>query len=157
MKYHFTKDKLILDEMRINVNDPPKINGIEPQLEEKESLFKYCYKNLNLKTKFTGSILLAKDFTSSMYVHMGFQRPMAYETVVEILIKNGNVALLKDLSKEMEKKRKRDAQKGARPQSDSTYLSFFKLYSSYASGGILILPSFPTLDQPNIYFPPFTS
>ena len=117
MKYTFTKENLILDEIRINVNDPPKINGIEPQ--PGESSFKYYYKNLNLKTKFTGIILLAKDFINSMYVHMGFQRPMAYETVVEIHIKNGNIVLLKDLSKEMEKKRKKDAQKGARPQSDS--------------------------------------
>jgi len=117
MKYHFTKDQLILDEMRINVNDPPKINGIEPQ--QGESSFKYYYKNLNLKTKFTGRILLAKDFIQSMYVHMGFQRPMAYETVVEIHIKNGNIVILKDLSKHMAKKREKNVNKGARPQSES--------------------------------------
>ena len=117
MKYHFTKDHLILDEMRVNVDDPPKINGVDP--EKGEDLFKYHYKNLNLKSKFTGSILLAKDFIDSMYVHMGFQRPMTYKTVVEIHIKNGNIFLLKDLSKEMAKRRKKDIDKGAQPQSDS--------------------------------------
>jgi len=117
MKYHFTKDQLILDEMKVNVNDPPKINGVEPQ--QGENQFKYHYKNLNLKTKFTGNILLAKDFIESMYVNMGFQRPMAYETVVEIHIKKGNIVLLKDLSKQMAKSREKDADKGAQPQSES--------------------------------------
>ncbi len=117
MKYNFTKNKLILDELQVNVDDPPKINGVEAQQES--SLFKYHYKNLKLQTNFTGSILLAKDFIQSMYVHMGFQRPMAFKTVVEIDIKNGEIISLKDLSKKMENLRKKDLYKGAQPQSDS--------------------------------------
>jgi hypothetical protein len=117
MKYLFTKDKLILDEMRVNTNDPPKINGVAP--EKGEDSFKYHYKNINLQSEFTGTILLAKDFINSMYVHMGFQRPMAYETVIEIRIKNGDIVLLKDLSKQMAKRREKDESKGAQPQSDS--------------------------------------
>lgn len=117
MKYIFTKDQLILDEMRVNINEPLKINDVEP--EPGESMFKYHYKNLNLKTEFSGRILLAKDFIQSMYVHMGFQRPMAYETVIEIHIIDGNITLLKDLSKEMAKRRKKNIGKGAHPQSDS--------------------------------------
>ncbi|MFX0043314.1 MAG: hypothetical protein ACFE8L_10405 [Candidatus Hodarchaeota archaeon] len=103
--------------MLVNVNNPPKINGIEPQ--EGDSLFKYYYNNLNLKTHFTGSILLAKDFIQSMYVHMGFQRPMAFKTVVEIELKNGEIISLKDLSRQMEEQRKKDINKGAQPQSNS--------------------------------------
>jgi hypothetical protein len=117
MKYHFVQDQLILDEMRVTTNDPRKFNDIVPQQEE--NLFKYCYKNLNLKVDFTGSILLAKDFIQSMYVHMGFQRPMAFETVVEINIENGTIVHIKDLSKKMAVKRKKDIQRGARPNSDS--------------------------------------
>ncbi|GAG79916.1 unnamed protein product, partial [marine sediment metagenome] len=103
MKYHFTKDKLILDGMRVNTNDPPRINGIEP--EKEGNLFKYYYKNLNLKTNFTGKVLLAKDFIQSMYVHMGFQRPIAFETVVEIDVKSGEIISVRDLSKQMEEYR----------------------------------------------------
>lgn len=117
MKYHFTKDQLILDEMRVNVNDPPKINGIKPQ--QGESLFKYHYRNLNLKSKFTGTVLLAKDFIQSMYVHMGFQSPMAFKTVVEIQIERGNIISLEDLSKEMEEQRNKDPYKGDQPQTNS--------------------------------------
>ena len=117
MKYLFTRKRLILDELLINVNDPPKINSVEPQ--QGNDLFKYHYKNLNLKTNFTGRVLLAKDFIESMYIHMGFQRPMAFKTVVEIEIKNGEIISLKDLSRQMEEQRKKDLYKGAYPQSNS--------------------------------------
>ncbi len=43
MKYFFTKNRLILNEILVNVADPPKINGIEPQ--QGNNLFKYHYKN----------------------------------------------------------------------------------------------------------------
>lgn len=117
MKYCFTKNRLILDEIRVNVADPLKINGVEPQ--KGDSLFKFHYTNLNLKTNFTGSALLAKDFIQSMYVHMGFQRPIAFKTVVEIQVENGDIILLKDLSKQMEVRRKNNPIKGAQPQSNS--------------------------------------
>lgn len=115
MRYIFTDDHLILDGMRVNVDSPPNINGIEPQQED--NLFKYCYKNLNLKTNFTGNVLLAKDFIESMYVHMGFQRPMAFETVVEIQVESGEIISVKDLSRQMEDYRNQDLNKGAQPRS----------------------------------------
>ncbi|MFW9876115.1 MAG: hypothetical protein ACFFG0_23680 [Candidatus Thorarchaeota archaeon] len=117
MRYVFTEDELILDGMSVNVDNPPKINGVEP--EKEGNLFKYYYKNLNLKTKFTGKVLLAKDFIQSMYVHMGFQRPIAFETVVEIDIKSGEIISLRDLSKKVEELRDRNPNKGAQPSSNS--------------------------------------
>jgi len=117
MRYIITKDQLTLDRMQVNVDKPPKINGIKPQHGDR--LFKYYYKNLKLKTTFTGKILLAKDFIQSMYVHMGFQRPMAFETVIEMHVENGEIILLKDLSKQMEEQRKKNLFKGAQPQSNS--------------------------------------
>lgn len=117
MKYIFMKNQMILDELHVNVADPPRINGVEPQ--KGDNLFKYHYKNLSLQINFTGSVLLAKDFIQSMYVHMGFQRPMAFKTVVEIEIENGEIISLKDLSKQMEEQRKKDLYEGAQPQSNS--------------------------------------
>ena len=121
MKYNFTKDQLILEGMQVNTKKPPKINGIEPQTakETGNSLFDYCYQNLNLKTEFTGKVLLAKDFIQQMYVHMGFQRPMAFKTVVEIQVENGNITEIRDLSEKMEEERKKDVYKGAQPRSNS--------------------------------------
>lgn len=117
MEYNFINNKLVLTGMRVNVNEPTKINSVEPQ--KGDSLFKFHYNNLNLKTHFTGSVLLAKDFIQSMYVHMGFQRPMAFKTVVEIHVENGNIISLKDLSKQMEEKRKQNPYEGAQPQSNT--------------------------------------
>ena len=116
-KYIFIDNKLYLNELLVNTANPPKINGQRP--ENGNSIFKYHYKNLNLQTNFTGTVLLAKDFIQSMYVHMGFQRPMTFKIVIEIDIKNGEIISLKDLSKEMEEQRKEDLYKGAQPQSNS--------------------------------------
>ena len=54
-----------------------------------------------------------------MYVHMGFQRPMAFKTVVEIQVKNGTIISLKDLSKQIAEQRKKDPNKGSKPQSNT--------------------------------------
>lgn len=122
MKYIFTNDRLILDRMLVNTKKPPKINGVEPQKgnDTGNSLFDYCYKNLNLNTEFTGKVLLAKDFIQQMYVHMGFPRPMAFKTVVEIQVENGNITRIRDLSKQMEEERKQDIYKGAQPRTNSS-------------------------------------
>ena len=117
MKYHFINNQLFLDEMLVNGDDPPIINGIRPQNGAR--FFKYYYKNLKYKTTFTGKILLAKDFIQSMYVHMGFQRPMAFKTIIEIKMKDGKIISEKDLSKEMEEKRIKNVYEGASPRSDS--------------------------------------
>jgi hypothetical protein len=117
MKYDCIDGDLILNEMLINVKDPPSINGVEPK--PGGDLFEFRYENLNLKTKFTGAILLAKDFIRAMYVHMGFQRPMAFKMVIELRIDNGNITVEKDLSEKMEEYRKTDLHKDAQPPSRS--------------------------------------
>jgi hypothetical protein len=118
MKYILIENHLILDDLLVNVHEPLKINGVNP--EQGSEMFKYEYKNLNLKTNFTGRILLAKDFIDSMYVHMGFQRPIAFKTVLGLEFKNGELVLFQDLSKQMEKRRKKDPYKGAQPNSKTT-------------------------------------
>jgi len=117
MTYIVKEEQLILDRMRVNTKNPIEINDVKP--ESGGDLFDYCYSNLNLKTEFTGKLLLAKDFIHSMYVHMGFQRPMAYKTVVELYLEKGKITLFKDLSRKMEGDREQNATKGAAPSSNS--------------------------------------
>ena len=117
IKYRFINSQLFLNEMLVNVDNPPNINGIEPQ--RGDDLFKYLYKEMNFKNNFTGKLLLAKDFIQSMYVHRGFQRPIAYKTIIEIQMKDGNIISERDLSKEMEEKRIFNADEGVSPRSDS--------------------------------------
>lgn len=115
------KDKqLILDHMHVRTNDKIVVNGVSPKTSEKTdgmSFFNTIYENLELKTKFTGTLLLAKDFISEMYVHMGFQSPEAFRTVIEIQVSDGDILEVKDLSDEMEGRRKRGPMKPNRPDS----------------------------------------
>ncbi|TFG30138.1 MAG: hypothetical protein EU532_01500 [Promethearchaeota archaeon] len=121
MRYIFANEELILNSMFVNAKNPPKVNCIEPRAFKNEDnpIFDYYYENLNLKSEFTGKILLAKDFIDSMYVHMGFQRPMAYKTVIEIRVENGTIISTSDLSKKMEEYRNVDISKDAQPLSNS--------------------------------------
>ncbi|MFW9849136.1 MAG: hypothetical protein ACFFF4_08345 [Candidatus Thorarchaeota archaeon] len=123
MKYDCIDGILVLNGMDIRTQEePPAINNIKARSLESESgysMFSHSYENLNLKTRFTGSILLAKDFIESMYVHMGFQRPMAFRTVLEIQVQDGDIISVSDLSEKMEELRQRDSSKGARPETDS--------------------------------------
>lgn len=54
---------------------------------------------------FTGKIRLAKDFPEELYIHMGYQKPTAFKTVLDITLKEGRVVEIKDRSQEMEEKR----------------------------------------------------
>jgi hypothetical protein len=53
---------------------------------------------------FTGKIRLARDFINELYIHMGFQKPTAFRTVLDVTINNGKIINIKDRSADMEKK-----------------------------------------------------
>ncbi len=104
MWYKCENDKLILDGMSINVDKPTKVNGILPK--PTTDMFKFMYEGLSLKTRLSGSMLIAKDFIQSMYVHMGFQSPEAYKTVLQLEVQNGDIVKEDDLSAKMEARRR---------------------------------------------------
>jgi len=97
--------ELVLDGMSVSNKDPVEINGVMPT--QPKELFKYMYEGLSIKTKFTGSIMIAKDFIQSMYVHMGFQSPETYRTVIRLEVQYGNITREDDLSMSMESRRKK--------------------------------------------------
>ncbi len=117
MYYDCIDGKLILDKMEVNAREPIEVNGVKPVKEQ--NFFTSTYNNLGLKTDFTGTLLLAKDFIQGMYVHMGFQRPIAYRTVLQISILDGDITLVEDLSKHMEQKRQEDPDRDAQPTDPS--------------------------------------
>ena len=115
MTYIIVGEHLQLLEMKVTVEDtkekPPKINDVKPKLM-KEGLIHLTYKNLKLKTSFTGNILIAKDFIDSMYVHMGFQSPLSFEKVIELEFEDGNLLNVRDLTKKMKEWRDKDISDG---------------------------------------------
>jgi hypothetical protein len=121
MFYDCKNRELVLDHMHVRTTDKISVNGIEPK-EAGESdefaFFDKFYENMGLKTKFTGKILLAKDFISEMYVHMGYQRPSSYRTVLEIEVRDGAILEVKDLSEKMEERRRLGQQKPSSPETD---------------------------------------
>ncbi|TXT60873.1 MAG: hypothetical protein BAJALOKI2v1_70025 [Promethearchaeota archaeon] len=120
MRYKIIENYLVLDGFRFNsrMDNYPKINGREPESgDQSNSFFSFEYKNLNKKIAFTGSIWLAKDFIRSEYVHMGFQSPTAYKTVIKFDFEGGVIVNVEDKSKEIKKARRKRSCKEPKPPS----------------------------------------
>jgi hypothetical protein len=115
MTYTIVENRLFVHEMNVSVEDimekPPRINDIVPETK-KEGVLHLTYKSLKLKTQFTGKILIAKDFIDTMYVHMGFQSPISFKTVIELEISDGSLIKVNNFSKIMKKYRTRNISDG---------------------------------------------
>ena len=115
MTYTILERHLLLHEMQVTVEDTkgkhPVINEVNPEIK-KDGRIRLTYKNLKLHTKFTGEILIAKDFIGSMYVHMGFQSPLSFETVIEVKFEEGVLIKLRNISNKMNNLRKNDISDG---------------------------------------------
>ncbi|MHA1112536.1 MAG: hypothetical protein ACTSRE_15690 [Promethearchaeota archaeon] len=109
MGYKIDKGELLLNWMfiRTDLSNPPSINEVDGQIVTEEySMFSHRYEGLNIKSHFTGKFLIGKDFIRDLYVHMGFQKPITYKTVLEVFVEEGTVIEIKDRSVENEKFRK---------------------------------------------------
>ncbi|MHA1320354.1 MAG: hypothetical protein ACTSQ1_11175 [Promethearchaeota archaeon] len=115
MIYKIAENRLIVQEMNVTVKDlekkPPLINNVSPETK-KEGIINLTYSSLKLKTQFTGKILIAKDFIGYLYVHMGFQSPISFKTVIELKISDGTLIKATDFSEIMKKYRKLSATDG---------------------------------------------
>jgi len=105
--YDITNDGLFLTEMVIGeVEEGYKsIQDIMPTLSNKDSRDYPTYKGLRLLTSFTGKIRLGKDFIRELYVHMGYQKPSAYETLLEFDFEAGKLMSMQNISASNAKKR----------------------------------------------------
>ncbi|TFF96448.1 MAG: hypothetical protein EU544_00670 [Promethearchaeota archaeon] len=121
MRYEIIEKELLIEGFLVNTNsneEMPEILGIKPTRDhELNRIFKYEYRNLNLKVPFNGSLLLAKDFIDSEYVHMGYQSPTAYKTVLKFDFKDGIIVNVEDKSNQIEKAREKGDPKGHLPRS----------------------------------------
>ena len=94
--YELTDEALFLREMTINDKNGnyPPIGGVEPARTRHEA----TYTGLKEIIDFAGKIRLAKDFIEELYIHMGFQKPTAFRTVLDITLKNGRPVKINDRS-----------------------------------------------------------
>lgn len=103
--YNITDEGIFLEDLYINsANDfYPEIEGITPETDANgEDDFSYMghhlYKGLNLKVNYTGRILIGDEFLYEYYIHMGYQRPWAYEVLTELVFENGTLIETNDQS-----------------------------------------------------------
>ena len=109
--YNVTEEGIFLKDLYVNSKDDnyPKIEGIDA-IEEEPNSYSYMghhlYKNLNMKIDYTGKILVGRNFINEYYIHMGYQRPWAYEVLIELVFENGKLIEKNDESNTAEELRK---------------------------------------------------
>ena len=108
-------DQLILDDLFVNLLGEPnearteqplrrgrEINGVIPVTnEDMPAHFNNHYRRLHYELDYSGGILIADDFIQGLYVHMGFQKPWKYETVIELVFEEGQLIKETDQSEKM--------------------------------------------------------
>jgi hypothetical protein len=103
--YELRKEGLFLIEFTLREKDGNylPISGKLPVVDAKH--LQATYSHLNVVVTFSGKIRLGKDFIKDLYIHMGYQKPTAFKTVLDITLKDGRLIEIKDRSEEMEKRR----------------------------------------------------
>ena len=103
--FELTEKSLLLKKLTLREKDRKylPIRGVKPDINTEKHYATYT--NLNIEVNFTGKIRLAKDFIKDLYIHMGYQKPTAFKTVLDITLREGKVVEIKDRSKEMASKR----------------------------------------------------
>ncbi len=95
-----SEDKLVLDELHINQLDRPgEWLGVEPEEDGKEGCL--VYRGVDYPIEYSGGIIISTDFIDSLYIHMGYQSPYAFETVKELIFQEGELQEAEDHSEFM--------------------------------------------------------
>ena len=97
--YAIEASALLLTALTIRTLDGkyPPLNGVSPA---EDSYGTMRYTGLRLTLEFDGKLLLGAGFRPEQYVHMGFQRPAAYQEVQEVTFLDGKLVSVRDRSKD---------------------------------------------------------
>lgn len=112
-EYSIVEGRLVLTRMTVNSKSAeyPAINGVEANLEIGKDCFEHkgeeicssdggVYLDIGLDLSFTGKIRIATNFVEELYVHMGFQKPSAFGTVVDLSFEDGLLVGIVDRSED---------------------------------------------------------
>jgi hypothetical protein len=96
--YGSVEHELCLTSLRLScAGNPPILFGRAPKVD---SRLGFAYLRLRHLVAFTGRLLIATDFISDLYVHMGFQSAWKYKTVRELEFAEGRLIQDTDRSDE---------------------------------------------------------
>jgi hypothetical protein len=92
--YDISEKGILLKNLYINCadNSYPETNGVSVSdfsEEEHNHWGHHVYENINIPMKYSGKIVVGKGFIQKYYIHMGYQRAWAYETLVELVFEKG--------------------------------------------------------------------
>lgn len=108
-EYRISQEGIVLQNIFINSKDGtyPPINGVEVNVEKQpfEYMGHHLYRDVSLQMNYSGRIVVGKGFLQEYYVHMGYQRAWAYETLLEFVFEEGNLVNCLDHSNMAEKLR----------------------------------------------------
>ena len=104
--YGLVNGKFCLKELYINSQNGryPPVEGVLPDRRcrwlggayiEHDGYHRY---SLNMEIPYTGKILVGEGFLSKYYIHMGYQRPWAWEKLTELLFLDGRLIEVNDQS-----------------------------------------------------------
>ena len=94
-EYDISDRGIVLSNLYVNAKDAnyPPINGVSVQAEPKGKYYAYMghhlYKGIDIPMDYTGRIVAGAGFLSKYYIHMGYQRAWAYETLIEFVFDKG--------------------------------------------------------------------
>ena len=120
--YEVKDNNLFLQEISIKEQNKnySLIFGTEPKMLE---INLATYLSLNVKFSFTGSIRIASDFIPEFHIHMGFQKPTAFNKVLDIKILEGEILEVEDRSFEVLKKQGEFYHRYKKISNDSDFIS----------------------------------
>ena len=98
-EYEILPEGLYLENLFICTKDDvyPEVGGVKI-LDEKARMGCSIYKNLHRKMPFSGKIAVGCNFLWEYYIHGGYQRAWAYETLLEFEFSQGRLICVKDHS-----------------------------------------------------------
>lgn len=100
-RYLIRKSGLYLERLTIYSEDQvyPHLNRIAPKPSRQEYGCMF-YDRVFLPIPYTGAIRLGRDFINRYYVHLGYQKPSGYETVIDCFFRSGALVRCVDRSRE---------------------------------------------------------
>jgi len=106
--YAITDKGIYLKEMTVLLapRKDGKYKTINNMLPQQISDYEALYKDIKLPvSSFTGKLRIARGFIDELYIHMGFPKPSAFKTVLDLTFEDGKLKEKKNRSREMKKKR----------------------------------------------------
>jgi hypothetical protein len=83
-----------------------RLRAFSPDIFEPRETGYQEYAGLNIKVLFTGGLLAGRNFIDSMYVHMGYQLPHTFKTLLEFRFDDGKLVSATSLSARMAEMRR---------------------------------------------------